>query len=311
MAEEFSFSISKLEDYPEGVLNISSDRIQAYLIPRERLEETAKIINDLRESKSWVYCLSNQNCFDSRGQELQGYIGKTDDSFITRMKTHANSSRKDFWSQTIGFTSSNGNLTSHHSAVLEYNFYKLAKSRSRWKITNDKSPSEITPNSHDTVRVNVYKQEILRVFRILGWNLFEEKIADEEINAIADVGNILATEDLQDSNSIKSEMWKEFEKLKFKNLTNQELILLCEKHKWNKNTVRREYPAFKRANGMEVKEFRLYPVKVNGTPYSSVRAAMNELGIEGHSQQIRDKLKELNIYEIVSDGIQYRFELDE
>ena len=159
---------------PRGlkIADITSRTISALLIPRFKLDESAK-----REElkRVGVYLL-----FGSEESVLQVYIGEAENC-LSRLKQHNKS--KDFWTHAVVFVSKTQHFTKTHIKFLEWLCCEVATKANRYVLENGNSPSK--PHISESVEADLYDNfETMQILSsTLGYPVFDEikKLKKKEV----------------------------------------------------------------------------------------------------------------------------------
>jgi predicted GIY-YIG superfamily endonuclease len=125
------------------IAEITSRTVSAILIPRSKLDESAKRgeLNNVG-----VYLL-----FGSEESKPQVYIGEAENC-LSRLKQHNKS--KDFWTHAIAFISKTQYFTKTHIKFLEWLCCEVAIKANRYTLENGNSPSK--PHVSEPVEADLY-----------------------------------------------------------------------------------------------------------------------------------------------------------
>lgn len=92
-----------------------------------------------------------------------------------RLEQH--NSQKEFWNTAVFFVSKDQNLNKAHVQYLEARLVQLAKEAKRCKLDNGNQPQLPALSEMDQAEVDVFLDEMLLCFPILGVSIFEKPIA--------------------------------------------------------------------------------------------------------------------------------------
>lgn len=109
---------------------------------------------------------------EDSGLSSQIYVGEGDD-VLKRLKSHQSSDSKDFWTDTIVFTSKDGALNKAHARYLESRLVSLASEAKRSELVNGNSPQSPPLSERDTAEAEGFLREMLIIFPVLGLDSFE------------------------------------------------------------------------------------------------------------------------------------------
>ena len=145
------------------IAEITSRTVSAILIPRSKLEESAKRdeLNNVG-----VYLL-----FGSEESKPQVYIGEAENC-LSRLKQHNKS--KDFWTHAVAFISKTQYFTKTHIKFLEWLCCEVATKVNRYSLENGNSPSK--PHVSESVEADLYDNfETMQILAsTLGYPVFDE-----------------------------------------------------------------------------------------------------------------------------------------
>ncbi len=145
------------------IAEITSRTVSAILIPRSKLDESAKRgeLNNVG-----VYLL-----FGSEESKPQVYIGEAENC-LSRLKQHNKS--KDFWTHAVAFISKTQYFTKTHIKFLEWLCCEVAIKANRYTLENGNSPSK--PHVSEPVEADLYDNfDTIQVLAsTLGYPVFDE-----------------------------------------------------------------------------------------------------------------------------------------
>ena len=145
------------------IAEITSRTVSAILIPRSKLDESAKRdeLNNVG-----VYLL-----FGSDESKPQVYIGEAENC-LSRLKQHNKS--KDFWTHAVAFISKTQHFTKTHIKFLEWLCCEVAIKANRYTLENGNSPSK--PHVSEPVEADLYDNfdTIQILASTLGYPVFDE-----------------------------------------------------------------------------------------------------------------------------------------
>jgi len=145
------------------IAEITSRTVSAILIPRSKLDESAKRgeLNNVG-----VYLL-----FGSEESKPQVYIGEAENC-LSRLKQHNKS--KDFWTHAVAFISKTQYFTKTHIKFLEWLCCEMAIKANRYTLENGNSPSK--PHVSEPVEADLYDNfDTIQVLAsTLGYPVFDE-----------------------------------------------------------------------------------------------------------------------------------------
>jgi len=152
---------------PDGVKTVEKSNWtgSGLVIPRSLFAETR---SRPELERTGVYILVGP---DEKSQLPRVYVGEGD-PIGPRLDQHAKN--KDFWTQTIGFTSKDQNLNKAHIQFLEYKLIDLAKTAKRCVLDNANTPQPPSLSEADTAEAEGFLADILLCFPVLGYGFFDE-----------------------------------------------------------------------------------------------------------------------------------------
>lgn len=163
-----------LDGIPDGVRTteimlstIHSIAFKRDLFPRVKSEFKSEL------DRPGIYILLSDTTVD----EKIGYIGETECLIERLAYHHSNKDAKNFWYETIVFSSKDDNLTKAHVRYVEAELIKLAKTNPTWHMAeNKKAPSSggILPLS-DRKTMNKLIEQIRIITGTVGCDIFKEK----------------------------------------------------------------------------------------------------------------------------------------
>ena len=121
--------------------------------------------------KAGVYVLSGPA---ESGDAPRTYIGE---AAPIRPRLEQHDSGKDFWTTAIFFISKDENLNKAHIQYLEARLVQLAKEAKRCKLDNANQPQLPALSEMDRAEADVFLDEMLLCFPILGLPIFEKPAA--------------------------------------------------------------------------------------------------------------------------------------
>ncbi len=146
----------------------------AYKIPRTELEK-CKDRPDL--TQSGVYFLFGTS--DETGKNVV-YIGQADvrkngNGILGRLQEHKRNPDKDYWTESVSFTTSNNFLGATEISWLENYFCVLAKTANRYEVKNGNEPSPGKPKEEIISDLEEFVTYAKTVMGVLGYKVFEPK----------------------------------------------------------------------------------------------------------------------------------------
>ncbi|HAV87588.1 MAG TPA: DUF4357 domain-containing protein [Pseudomonas sp.] len=171
-----SIRIFLLDGIPDGVrtAEIIMSTIEAIAFPRSLL---GRVRRELNLDRPGVYLLAGED-IEHPGRMI-GYIGETED-LARRLLRHENDASREFWTDTIVFTSKDENLTKAHVRYIEAELIKIAGKNPAWQQPNRQTPSSAgkLPIA-DQVAMDEFVRQARTIAGTLGFQIFKV-IEDEE-----------------------------------------------------------------------------------------------------------------------------------
>jgi hypothetical protein len=155
---------------PDGIKTVEKSNWvgHAVVCPRNRF---ADVRRRPEFTKTGVYVLIGQGGPD----ELPTvYIGEGD-PIADRLTAHYKA--KEFWSTAVFFTSKDGNLNKAHVQHLEARLVGLARDAKRCILDNSNLPQRPSLSEMDAADMEVFLEEMLLIFGVLGMSVFQQPIA--------------------------------------------------------------------------------------------------------------------------------------
>ena len=151
---------------PEGLRIIEKDNWtgRAVVFPRLRIDQ-ARQIDEL--ARTGIYVL--------RAPDLNRlYIGESD-NVLKRLGDHHRDKDKDWWTEAVGFTSADDNLTKAHALYMEASLAKLASEAARATLDNrvELNPSKFARSRADKATAETFLENALICLRALDVREFD------------------------------------------------------------------------------------------------------------------------------------------
>lgn len=144
----------------------------AYKIPRTELDK-CKERDDLKQSG--VYFLFGTSDETGKGVVYIGQAGarKNGEGILNRLQEHKRNPEKDYWTETIVFTTSNNSFGPTEISYLENRFCNLAIAANRYEVKNgnDPTPGNITEEKESEMEEFIDYAKV--IMGTLGHKLFE------------------------------------------------------------------------------------------------------------------------------------------
>jgi hypothetical protein len=118
------------------------------------------------------------------------YIGQSD-NILDRLKIHRNDDKIDYWTDTMVFASEGTALNISQIKYLEHKLIGFAKKTSNVDVEKDEEKPNIENkqnakqpniNTNDKITADNYLEVLLLVLKALGFNFFENKICETNVN---------------------------------------------------------------------------------------------------------------------------------
>lgn len=151
---------------PDGVKTVEKSNWtgSGLVIPRSLFAETR---SRPELGRTGVYILVGP---DENSQLPRVYVGEGD-PIGPRLDQHAKN--KDFWTQTVAFTSKDQNLNKAHIQFLEYRLIDLGKTAKRCILDNANTPQPPSLSEADTAEAEGFLADVLLCLPVLGYGFFE------------------------------------------------------------------------------------------------------------------------------------------
>lgn len=151
---------------PEGLRIIEKDNWtgRAVVFPRLRIDQ-ARQIDEL--ARTGIYVL--------RAPDLNRlYIGESD-NVLKRLGDHHRDKDKDWWTEAVGFTSADDNLTKAHTLYMEASLAKLAADAARATLDNriELNPGKFARSRADKTTADTFLENVLICLRALDIREFD------------------------------------------------------------------------------------------------------------------------------------------
>lgn len=165
-----SIRIFLLDGIPDGVrtAEIIMSTIEAIAFPRSLL---GRVRSELNLSRPGVYLLAGEDI--NHPGRMIGYIGETED-LARRLLRHYNDASRDFWTDTVVFTSKDENLTKAHVRYIEAELIRIAGKNPAWQQPNRQTPSSAgkLPIA-DQVAMHEFVHQARTLAGTLGFQIFK------------------------------------------------------------------------------------------------------------------------------------------
>jgi predicted GIY-YIG superfamily endonuclease len=173
-----SIRIFLLDGIPDGVrtAEIIMSTIEAIAFPRSLL---GRVRSELNLARPGVYLLAGED-IDHPGRMI-GYIGETED-LAKRLLRHESDSSREFWTDTIVFTSKDENLTKAHVRYIEAELIRIAKKNPVWRQPNVQAPPSAgkLPMA-DQVAMDEFVCQARTIAGTLGFQIFKVIESEETV----------------------------------------------------------------------------------------------------------------------------------
>ncbi|WLQ13703.1 GIY-YIG nuclease family protein [Hahella aquimaris] len=162
---------------PEGrmVCEISNWTGKAYRIPRAKVKDCADR-SDLKGTA--VYILFGRA--DSSAAKPKAYVGETENAY-ERLVKHV--SDKEFWNESVVFTSKDENLNKAHIKYLESRLCDIAKTAGRFDIQNGNTPTRSAISEPDQAEMEEFIEYIKILVNTMGFRVFEPLVKVDDASA--------------------------------------------------------------------------------------------------------------------------------
>jgi hypothetical protein len=104
------------------------------------------------------------------------YVGEAED-VGKRLASHQKDDAKEFWTDTVVFTSTDAALNKAHIRYLESRLITLAHGARRVRMANGTQPSPPPMSPADTAEAEGFLAEMLAIFPVLGVSAFDKPVA--------------------------------------------------------------------------------------------------------------------------------------
>lgn len=167
MAFGKTIKIFLIDGDPNGRMSceLSNWTGKAYKIPRIKIKDC---IDRKDLMSTGIYLLLGKN---ADNKDLV-YIGEAENVF-TRLNQHLSS--KDFWNETIVFTSKDENLNKAHIKYLENRLHETATKTNRYLLENGCTPTQSSISESDRAEMEEFLNYIFLLVNTLGHKVFEDK----------------------------------------------------------------------------------------------------------------------------------------
>ena len=167
-------NVCKMDGEPNGRMKctLANWTGVAYKIPRTKLD-SCKGRDDL--SQSGVYFLFGIS--DQTGENVvyigQAGVRKNGEGILYRLQEHKRNPEKDYWTETVVFTTSNNSFGPTEISYLENRFTNIAKETERYVVKNgnDPTPGNITEEKESELEEFIDYAKI--IMGTLGHKVFE------------------------------------------------------------------------------------------------------------------------------------------
>ena len=167
---------------PEGrmICDLSNWNGKAYRIPRGKVKDCSDR-DDLKGTS--VYLLFGGA--ETLSSKPKVYIGEAENVY-SRLVQHV--SEKEFWNESVVFTSKDENLNKAHIKYLESRLFELAKLADRYDVQNGNTPTRSSISESDLAEMEEFIEYIKILVNTMGFKVFEPLIKPES--------NAVGTDDL-------------------------------------------------------------------------------------------------------------------
>ncbi len=165
-----SIRIFLFDGIPNGVrtAEIIMSTIEAIAFPRSLL---GRVRSEVNLSRPGGYLLAGED-INYTGRMI-GYIGETED-LARRLLRHYNDPNREFWTDTVVFTSKDENLTKAHVRYIEAELIRIAGKNHTWHQPNQQIPSSAgrLPIA-DQVAMDEFIHQARTLAGTLGFHIFK------------------------------------------------------------------------------------------------------------------------------------------
>lgn len=163
-----------VDENPNGLktAEISNMTIFTTMFPRAKLKD---FLSREEAKKPGCYILLGSDIHNP--DETIAYIGESE-SVDTRLRSHADGkNQKDFWDETIVFTSKDSYITKTQIQYLESEMYRLADEAGNVKLANTQIPTKPRLSEVDNAEMEHFLDAIRLILSSVGTNILEPKTA--------------------------------------------------------------------------------------------------------------------------------------
>lgn len=180
MENQFTYNLTKLWNYPKGVFMIDGHRMRAFVIPKNSKTEAFKEIVEISFEKPWLYCLIDQDSNDKQNLKPNVQFGSTN-RLLAKL---GHNEDKNIWSKAVLFYGHSELMTQNNAVLVKNELNNLHLLDSGKEGDNKRSPAGGELDTHLSVLVNIYKDEILRILSFIGLDLFDGHVAQSESSTV-------------------------------------------------------------------------------------------------------------------------------
>jgi len=165
MPTPYSLKIFLPDGNPDGMRTIEKSNWsgQGFVFPRALISEASK---RKELNRTGVYILKGD---DENSSFPKIYIGEGD-PVLGRLRNHA--LNKDFWTICFTFSSKDESLNKAHIQYIESRLVKLASKGKRCTLENGNIPDQPSLSEADRADAQIFLQEMLLCFPVLGLGMF-------------------------------------------------------------------------------------------------------------------------------------------
>ena len=136
------------------------------------------------------------------------YVGQSDEAF-KRLETHERTGDKEYWEQTIVFTSKDQGLHTTHVKYLEAELVRLARQSNRVELKNATNPRTAQLSGAVLDEVEELFSDLLDCFTVLGVDFFEKSDNRRiEVDKHAGESETLVSVDAKPTNEVKTPVYE-------------------------------------------------------------------------------------------------------
>ena len=164
MENQFTYNLTKLWNYPNGVFMIDGHKMRAFVIPRNSAQVAFSEIEEISSEKPWVYCLLSQNSINLLNKSKAINFGSTN-----RLTAQFGQYKDEInWTKAIIFCGHGPLISMNIAELIEKELSKINFDKSQYDVNDIKNPTKIEESVQLSVLVDIYKHEILTILNCFG-----------------------------------------------------------------------------------------------------------------------------------------------